>query len=107
MGTGWNFSTAFFNDWWSFSNAVGMEESSGTANGIRLFPVPADEQLNIQFPDDAVDMVITDAMGRVIHTSRAVGKNAVVDVRELAPGMYQVVVVLRNGTRVGASFIRS
>ena len=107
MGTGWNFSTAFFNDWWSFSNAVGVEESSGTANGIRLFPVPADEQLNIQFPDDAVEMVITDATGRVIRTSRAVGKNAVVDVRELAPGIYQVVVALRNGTRVGSSFTRS
>jgi hypothetical protein len=88
------------------TTATGIEEL-GTANGIKLYPNPAVNMLNLQTEADIEHMAISDVLGNIViqQDAMATGKHSV-DVSALPAGMYMVNIAM--GDRVIArKFIKS
>ncbi len=82
--------------WYVKTLASGIEEISA-ANGIKIFPNPAHNNLNIDLATNAtVDVTITDALGRKVLNSQIVSI-ANLDISSLDKGVYTI--VLQTGDK--------
>lgn len=83
---------------------TGISEIMDTPLGIRLFPNPASETLNIQLISSVPEIRITDLVGRVIGTKPVQSNTTItVDIRDLPPGVY----LLHGGINGFAKFIKA
>lgn len=91
-------------------SAVGINESHFSGDGMRAYPVPANDILNIEFNGETnfeSSINIVDVAGRVVLTENvAEGTNtALVDISSLATGMYTLVRTANDGTTLSRSTI--
>ena len=84
---------------------VGIAKSNSSAFGVNVFPNPASGIANININSvKAGEMKITfvNAIGQVVYTKNASvsegGNNVIVDVKDIASGIYSVVVDSGNGS---------
>jgi N-acetylneuraminic acid mutarotase len=92
VGTGWNFSTTFFKDWWEFTPAVGIGEVGGT-NTLSLYPNPATDALNIRFTGHGKSQVqVVDDTGKVVRSATTIDGYLHMDVASLANGPYELII---------------
>ncbi len=71
---------------------------------FRIYPNPASEFLHIDNAESA-DFVICDLIGRVVVGRRIDGKQEVISLSELSPGIYMIEIVA-NGYRTVAKFVK-
>jgi hypothetical protein len=81
--------------------STGMHEMEAGGGGP-LWPVPVSDRLHINLPHHAppfVHVLVCNAEGREVLTAvaRATGSSAVVDMRDLVPGVYLVTVMGNDG----------
>ena len=70
-------------------NIVGVDEV--VKSRVQLFPNPASEQIQLRSNNAIGDFRVTDAQGRVVLSGNAnQQKTLVVDISQLAPGLYNV-----------------
>ena len=88
------------------TTATGIEEL-GTANGIKLYPNPAVNMLNLQTEADIEHMAISDVLGNIViqQDAMATGKHSI-DVSTLPAGMYMVNIAM-GGRVIARKFIKS
>lgn len=83
---------------------TGISEIMDTPLGIRVFPNPASETLNIQLISAVPELRITDLAGRLIGTKPVQSNTTItVDIRNLPPGVY----LLHGGINGFAKFIKA
>ena len=78
---------------------LGLEEE--IKNYFKLYPNPANGYVNIEFSETMKNakLLISDLMGRVVHTQSLNGKDAIqMDVSALSAGVYMVTVSNENGS---------
>jgi hypothetical protein len=86
--------------------AVGITEIGNSAIALRIYPMPAQTEVTIDYADlpwsryHTVQLEITDALGRIVYSNSLPQYSAYqkVDVTPFASGSYMV--VLRNGEQV-------
>jgi len=79
---------------------IGIEEHS--SNDFRVFPNPADNNIQLQVADDRITSVwLYDAMGKeIIHYSHNLSGDAILNIASLSPGMYVLKIMTTHGTVV-------
>lgn len=66
-------------------------------NSLRIFPVPASQELTIESTFDISNLQIRDVTGRIVFTSELNGSNTTLSIADFANGEYFVHIDLVNG----------
>lgn len=78
---------------------VGVDEYGGDKNHLAVYPNPAGDFVNINLPDDAEMIVISDLMGKEILRIHADGNKIIrVHLNQFSPGIYLTAAILGNGS---------
>ena len=77
-------------------NGLGIDEQAVT---VSLYPNPATEHISVLTSSDIISLQIYDQRGQVVELPQAyfIGKQAELNINELASGMYHLVVRTTNG----------
>jgi hypothetical protein len=87
---------------------VGVEENGSSRNQLSIYPNPADDYVNIDFPDVAETIVISDLTGReVLRTSPKEKVKNQIDIRQLKQGIYIVAVMLEDNSVLKRKLIKN
>lgn len=102
VGTGWNFSGPFMNDWWELSGpAAGVDAAAERLGSVTLLPNPAHAELRVSLSGSERLTRVTayDALGeRVpIGTPGYAADDASLNVAGLAPGRYMLRIETTTG----------
>lgn len=73
----------------------GLEEEY--SNSVRIFPIPATDQITIDADAEISKVVIFDQNGTIVRTIETSGKQTSVGVNELLPGVYHILTETSNG----------
>lgn len=89
-----------------YDYTIGLRDQPGyrPIGDLLLYPNPASDRVTLQFPAHwlgPVQVIVTDAIGRVVHQANASGSQSVLDTRHFAQGAYDVRVVNENDHRQG------
>ncbi|MGM0626239.1 MAG: T9SS type A sorting domain-containing protein, partial [Bacteroidota bacterium] len=77
-----------------------------TSLEISVYPVPAHNRLNISADRNIQSLCITDMTGKIVTKETAVNaKSAIIQIEQLKPGQYQIVVETSDG-QFATSFIK-
>ncbi|MFC2101542.1 choice-of-anchor J domain-containing protein, partial [Bacteroidota bacterium] len=76
---------------------VGIDPPEAKEVGIRLFPNPAHEFLNIQSVSELVSVQVFNTVGQEVYTSQASGNSMQINTQSLEAGLYIVQIQTRNG----------
>ena len=73
------------------------------AEALKIWPNPADEQINISFPafTNEVSLRITDLGGHELYNRKLENHSLTLDVKDYMPGMYIIHFVAGNETKTG------
>jgi len=89
------------------AQSTGMEVATGVNDGLMVYPMPADDRLNVRLPSllsSASELILIDASARVVRSTAVRSTPATLDVSNLEPGCYQVV-LLADGTRLSKAVV--
>ena len=76
---------------------VGVEDHQGDKNHLAVYPNPASDFVNIDLPDDADGLVISDLMGReLIKISSFMNEDHRVEISMLPEGLYMMSAILNK-----------
>ena len=82
---------------------LGVDPEPELQNAIRVFPVPAEDVLNIEWPSGTVEtLVIANSLGQSVYVGEA---SATIEIGHLPAGMYYLIAETRNG-RYAESFVK-
>jgi hypothetical protein len=99
--------SALYLDNVSYDYTVSITEIAPYGNGIKLYPNPATEQLNIQIAKETKGTVIIyDYLSRKVEEYPINGTQADIDVRKYASGSYLINVVENNIVVTSARFVK-
>jgi hypothetical protein len=78
-----------------------------TAGGVKLYPVPATDRLNISMDERSFTSVkITNVQGQVLVQKSIVSPFTTVDIKRLPPGLYYAVLIDPSGERLTKKFVK-
>jgi hypothetical protein len=78
---------------------VGVDEHGSDKSPLTVYPNPAGDFVNIDLPDDAQVIIISDLTGRVVLRSNVEGREKIqVDLNKLSAGLYLTEVKIDNGS---------
>lgn len=77
-----------------------------SANGIKMYPNPATDVLNIEHSINTSKIVISDVNGAIISATTATGTQNAIDTKNLAPGIYFVQLVNADGSVIVDRFVK-
>lgn len=80
---------------WNYSIQTGVFNIEPT--GLKLFPNPAANEINISSPVDIEQVIIVDVIGRVVHRTNIRARHQTIDVSMLRNGIYYVQLYNRSG----------
>lgn len=75
------------------STVIGITENEHFTPGIEVYPVPANDRLNVILPDNiegAVTVTVTDLSGRVVYSEKQSDKRFAISTEGWAEGLYFV-----------------
>lgn len=99
----------FYQEWSArWTTAVGMAEDMIAAREMLIWPNPSSTELNIAFNalSGNAEVQVLDALGRVVLSTTMRSTQQLLDVRNISPGLYSVV-VSDGSKRLTRSFMRT
>lgn len=78
-------------------NPVGIDPVGNENTGIRLFPNPVQQYLNITSPEEMVSVQIINTVGQTVFTSTVNGKATQINTQNLESGLYIIQIQTKNG----------
>lgn len=79
------------------SSCLGTSETSALKDGIKVFPNPFTDVLNISEVDNVKSVSVTDLSGRLVKTIEKPGSE--LNLADLKSGMYMITLYLKDGTQ--------
>ena len=88
------------------SDGVGIDEQAGLRYRMHIYPNPATNRINVDFPgkteDSNTEVYIYNLAGKQVARCIKTGNNYSADINRLAPGEY----LIKSGNRYAAKFIK-
>src|SRR5690606_38655689 len=82
---------------------LGVDPKPELQNAIKVFPVPSEDVLNIEWPSGTVEtLVIANSLAQSVYVGEA---SATIEIGHLPAGMYYLIAETRNG-RYAESFVK-
>ena len=89
-----------------FYNSIGLEEN--LADHIRLYPNPTQGRVTLELNQfEAASLKVIDATGRIVILSEGCTGECELDLSETGTGMYQILLITKDGRQVVKSIIVS
>lgn len=76
---------------------VGLSDVSGT-NAIKVFPNPAHNIIDVEYPAKNYSVKVIDQLGRSVYEEKVEGNKTTIDVSRMAKGVYSLVLSSENQT---------
>lgn len=86
--------------------ATGLDETWKNNGSLTISPNPAADYFQIGFPDDALEVIISDISGRIIYRENVLGKEStIINIQQFPEGLYVARAVLEDGTNLRRKLI--
>jgi hypothetical protein len=91
-----------FEDW-----VLGINEAGNEKPSLSIYPNPAIDFVNIDLPDDAKVIVVTDLIGREMLRINVEGRGEImIDVKHLPKGLYLTTAIVGNGSVISGKWLK-
>ena len=90
-----------------FSNVLSMNLNCSDKGNVMIFPNPAKDMLTIQSSDNIYQLRVYSATGQLIETKKSIpNSNMLLDIKDLANGIYLLQIASENGGKQTLKFIK-